>query len=102
MSAYITYTLRYSEAVLLFLREYYFIRFDYMSTNNVHTYFKHYYNNGIHLVFKYLFNDAGIGPLVMGHKMHHHRLCSLSNLLGMWHPLTVLLMIFIFKDGLLI
>ena len=40
--------------------------------------FKHYYNHGNHLVFKYVFNYVGIGPLVLEHKIHQQRLCTLS------------------------
>ena len=63
--------------------------------------FKHYYNNGNHLVFKYVFNDVGIGPLVLDHKIHKQRLCTLSKKFVIWHPFTVLFMIFNFKNDLL-
>ena len=67
-----------------------------------HKYFKnYYYKNGIHLVFKYVFNDVGLGPLVLEHKFHQQCLCTLSKIIGIWHPLTVLFMIYLFKDGLL-
>ena len=41
---------------------------------HVHKKFKHYYNHGNHLVFKYVFR----GPLVLEHKIHQQRLCTLS------------------------
>ena len=52
-------------------------------------YFKHYYNNGIDLVIKFVFNDVDFGPLVLGHKMHQQRVCTLSKIIGIWHPLSV-------------
>ena len=67
----------------------------------VHKYFKNYYKNGIHLVFKYVFNDVGLGPLVLEHKFHQKCPCTLSQIIGIWHPFTVLFMIFLFKNGLL-
>ena len=45
---------------------------------HVHKNFKHNYNHGNHLVFKYMFNDVCKGPLVLEHKIHQHRLCTLS------------------------
>ena len=63
--------------------------------------FKHYYNHGNHLVFKYIFNYVGIGPLVLEHKIHQQRLCTLSKKVVIWHPFTVLFMIFNFKNDLL-
>ena len=69
--------------------------------SHVHINFKHYYNHGSHLVFKYVFNDIGIGPLVMEHKIHQQRLCTLSKIIVVWHLFTVLFMIFNFKDDLL-
>ena len=74
----------------------YFIIFNNMSTKN----FKHCYNHGKHLVFKYVFNDVGIGPLVLEHKIHQQRLCTLSRKVVIWHPFTVLFMIFNFKNDL--
>ena len=49
--------------------------------------FTHYYNHGNHLVFKNVFNDVGIGPLVLEHETHQQRLCTLSKIVVIWHPL---------------
>ena len=68
---------------------------------HVHKNFKHYYNHGNHLVFKYKFNYVGIGPLVLEHKIHQQRLCTLSKKVVIWHPFTVLFMIFNFKNDFL-
>ena len=68
---------------------------------HVHKNFKQYYNHGNHLVFKYVFNDVGIGPLVLKHKIHQRRLCTLSKKVVIWHHFTVLFMIFNFKNDLL-
>ena len=67
---------------------------------HVHRTFKHYYNHGNHLVFKYVFNYVGIGPLALEHKIHHQRLCTSSKKVVIWHPFTVLFMIFNFKNDL--
>ena len=67
----------------------------------MHKYFKNYYKKWIHLVFKYAFNDVVLGSLVLEHKFHQQCLCTLLKMIGIWHPLTVLFMIFLFKDGLL-
>ena len=64
---------------------------------HVHKNFKHYYNHGNHLVFNYVFNDVGIGPLVLEHTIHQRCLCTLSKKVVIWHPFTVLFMIFNFK-----
>ena len=66
-----------------------------------HKNFKHYYNHGNHLVFKYVFNDEGIGPLVLEHKIHQRRLCTLSQIVVIWHSFTVLFIFFNFKCNLL-
>ena len=68
---------------------------------HVHKNFKHYYNHRNHLVFKCVFNDLGIGPLVLEHKIHQQRLCTLSKKVVIWQPFTVLFMIFNFKNDLL-
>ena len=74
----------------------YFIIFNYMTTKISNT-----YNHGNHLVFKYVYNYVGIGPLVLEHKIHQQRLCTLSKKVVIWHPFIVLFMIFNFKNDLL-
>ena len=48
-----------------------------------------------------MFNDVGMGPLVLVHKIHIQRLCTVK-IIRIWHPLTVSFMIFLFKNGLLL
>ena len=67
----------------------------------VHRYFQNYYNYGNHLVLKYVFIYVSTGLQVLEHKIHRQRLCTLSKIIGIWHPLTVLFMISPFKYGLL-
>ena len=69
---------------------------------HVHKHFKYHYNHWHHLVFKYVFNYVGIGPLVLEHTIHQQRLCTLSKKVVIWHPFTVLFMIFNFKNDLLL
>ena len=68
---------------------------------HVHKTFKRYYKHGNHLVFKYVFHDVGKGPLFLEHKIHQQCICTLSKIVEIWHPFTVLFMIFNFKDDLL-
>ena len=94
----------YIVAYLLIILESRLILLDFIFYHfplHVHKNFKHYYNHGNHLVFKYVFNDVGIGPLVLKHKIHQQCLCTLSKKVVLWHPFTVLFMIFNFKNDLL-
>ena len=96
------YVYIFSYIVIILKSSLYSILFFPLRVNKyVHKYFKHYCNDGNHLVFKYVFIDVGVEPLVLEHIIHQQRLCMLSKIIEIWHPLTVLFMISLFKDGLL-
>ena len=84
---------------------YYFFSVDFVSFyifplhvhQHLHKYFKLYNNDRNYLVLKYVFNDVGMRPLVLEQKIHQKLLCTVSNIIRIWHPLTVLFMIFSFQ-----
>ena len=51
--------------------------------------------DGNHLVLKYVFIHVRIGPPVLEHKIHRQRLRTLLNVIGILHPWTNLIMIFV-------
>ena len=69
-----------------------------MSTNILNTIIL---NDGNHLISNYVFNDVDTEPLVLEHKIHQERPLRSQKIIGIWNPLTVLFMIFLFKDGLM-